>query len=373
MRIALIHDYLSQDGGAERVLKAFHEIWPTAPIFLLFHNKNKITGFDPAVIKESFLGRMPFINAHFQWYLPWMPLAIEKFNLTEFEVVLSTSSTFAKGVITSPHTLHICYCHTPPRFLWADSHDYLGDLHSNRFVKIVLPALISRLRLWDKMSTDRVDHFIANSKTVQHRIQKYYRRDSEVMYPPVDTKLFAAPAALSNYYVTGGRLVPYKRIDLVISAFNRLRSPLFVFGTGPELPRLKRMAKPHITFLERISEEQKASLFGGARAFIHPQIEDSGITPLESMASGRPVIALAQGGATETVVERETGLFFHHQTWESLLHTMLHFDHTAWDSNKIREHAAQYNIVIFKDNIKKYVEHRYEEFQRGVRQGALWS
>ncbi len=371
MKIALIHDYLAQDGGAERVLQAMHELWPEAPIFVLFHDKAKLPRFNNTLIHKSWLSKMPFITSHFQWYLPWMPLATEQYNLHDYDVVLSSTSAFAKGVITYPNTLHISYCHTPARYLWSDTHDYLADLNYNWFVKSLLPRTMYRMRLWDKMSADRVDHFIANSKTVERRINKYYRRESHVIYPPVATEQFSPSTQVGDYFITGGRLVPYKRIDLVIQVFNRLKFPLKIFGTGPELERLKAMAKPNITFLGRISDAAKAELLSHAAAFIHPQLEDFGITPIESMASGRPVIAYSAGGATETVTQGETGLFFHHQTWESLLDAVLHFRPENWDSAAIRDQALRFSTPHFQTALKKYVEDRYEEFKRGLNQGAL--
>ncbi|HLD61086.1 MAG TPA: glycosyltransferase [Patescibacteria group bacterium] len=371
MRIALVHDYLAQDGGAERVLKAFHEIWPEAPIFVLFHDEKKINYFNRENIRESFLKNMPFVSSRFQWYLPLMPIATEKHDLRGYDVVLSSTSTFAKGVLTHPGTLHISYCHTPTRFLWSDTDQYLTDLNYNAVVRAVLMPLLYRLRLWDKMSADRADHFIANSQTVHHRIYKYYRRESDVITPPIDTTQFTPSETVDTYFVAGGRLVPYKRLDIAVQAFNRLRLPLKIFGTGPELNRLQRMAKPNIEFLGRISESEKANLLKRAQAFIHPQIEDFGITPLESMASGRPVIAFASGGATETVVPKQTGVFFHEQNWEALVDTLLHFDKNDWNSTLIQEHAQQFDILHFKNKIQDYVHHRFEEFKNGLRQPSL--
>ncbi len=368
MKIALVHDYLAQDGGAERVLQAFHEMWPEAPIFVLFHDREKIKGFDKAKIKESFIAKFPFAKKRYQWLLPLMPMATERHNLHEFDVVLSSTSAFAKGVLTRPETLHISYCHTPTRYLWTDTHEYIADLKYNSAVKALLPRIIHHMRLWDKMSVDRVDHFIANSDTVRHRINKYYRRDSDIIYPPVDTHNFKVAEEVGNYFVTGGRLVPYKRTDLVIHVFNRLGWPLKIFGDGPEFAELKAMAKDNIEFLGRISDEAKSDLLAKAKAFIHPQIEDLGITPIESMASGRPVIAYPVGGVTETVIPNVTGLFFKDQTWESLLDTILDFDSLNWDSQTIKKHAERFGSELFKDRVKKYVEDRYEEFQRGLNQ-----
>lgn len=371
MRVALVHDYLAQDGGAERVLKALHEIWPTAPIFVLFHDKEKINYIPVENINESFLAKLPFNNSAYQWYLQWMPLATESHNLKDFDVVISTASMFAKGVITGPDTLHISYCHTPPRFLWADNYAYISDLRQGRLVKFILPHFIHRLRLWDKMSVDRVDNFVANSRTVQQRINKYYRRESEVIYPPVDTETFTPQTNVGDYFIAGGRLVAYKRFDLIINAFNRLGWPLKIFGTGPELETLRKYAKPNIEWLGHISEEAKAKLLGEARAFIHPQLEDFGITAIEAMASGRPVIAYAGGGATETVIPNETGVFFTKQTWESLLDKLLHFNYENWDSGHIRAHANKFGVEIFKNNIKKHIDDRYEEFKKGFNQEVL--
>ena len=370
MQVALIHDYLAQDGGAERVLKALHEIWPEAPIFVLFHDRKKINFIPSKNVTESWISKLPFNRRAYQWYLPWMPLATENHNLKNFDVVISTASMFAKGVITGPNTLHISYCHTPPRFLWADNYTYISDLKQNWLVKFILPHFIHRLRIWDKMSVDRVDNFVANSRTVQQRINKYYRRESDVIYPPVELKSCSLKK-MDNYFAAGGRLVGYKRFDLIVKTFNRLGWPLKIFGIGPELKSLKIKAKKNIEFLGQISDEAKGRLLSGARAFIHPQIEDFGITAVEAMACGRPVIAFAKGGALETVVPNETGVFFHKQSWESLLDTLLNFNYENWDRGKIREHAGKFSAEIFKNNIKKHIDDRYEEFKKGFNQEAL--
>ncbi|MFH1947228.1 MAG: glycosyltransferase [Candidatus Magasanikbacteria bacterium] len=371
MKVALVHDYLSQDGGAERVLKAFHELWPEAPIFVLFHDKKKITDFNQEKIKESFIAHLPWGRKKYQWYLPWMPLATERHNLHEFDVVISSTSAFAKGVLTRPDTLHISYCHTPTRYLWTDTHEYIEDLKYNRLIKSALPKLIHHLRMWDKMSVDRVDHFIANSGTVKNRIQKYYRRDSDIIYPPVDVHKFTVSDDLGDYFVSGGRIVSYKRFDLLVQVFNRLGWPLKIFGTGPEMENLRKIARDNIKFLGRISDEEKGRLLSHAKAFIHPQVEDFGITPIESMAAGRPVIAYPVGGASETVIPGETGVFFKEQTWESLFDTILHFNHECWDSEKIRTWSERFSADNFKDRVKHYVDDRYEEFRQGMDQCAL--
>jgi len=371
MKIALVHDYLSQNGGAEKVLDVFHKLWPDAPIFVLFHDKSQITNFADADVRESFMRRLPLGRKKYQWYLPLMPLATEKHNLHEFDVVISSTSAFAKGVLTRPETLHISYCHTPTRYLWTDTHEYIADLKYNKIIKAFLPRLIHKLRVWDKMSVDRVDHFIANSGTVAGRIQKYYRRTSDIIYPPVDLSAFSVSSDVQDYYITGGRLVAYKRFDLVIQVFNRLGWPLTIFGDGPELRALQRIAKKNISFVGRVDEAEKARLLRHARAFIHPQVEDLGITPIESMASGRPVIAFGEGGVTETVIPGVTGVFFYEQTWESLLDTLLSFDHTAWDSTAIRTWTEKFDESRFTFQMKKYVQEKFDDFQQELRRCQL--
>lgn len=368
MKIALVHDYLTQDGGAEKVLDAFRRVWPDAPIFVLFHDSDALSRYKEADVRESFLAKIPGARKKYQWLLPLMPMATERHDLSDFDVVLSSTSAFAKGVITGPETLHISYCHTPTRYLWTDSKQYISDLKYNPLIKAFLPRLMHRMRIWDKMSTDRVDHFIANSDTVRARIAKYYRRDSDILYPPVDVGAFEISSDVGDYFLTGGRLVPYKRNDLIIHVFNRLKWPLKIFGDGPDLPALKKIAGPTIEFLGRVSDSERRELMARAKAFIHPQVEDFGITPVESMASGRPVIAYPVGGARETVIPGKTGIFFDDQSWESLLDAVMHFDHTSWNSEKIRAHALRYANETFDQNIKAYVEDKYQEFIQATAQ-----
>lgn len=371
MKIALVHDYLAQDGGAERVLEAFHDVWPEAPIFVLFHDKEKLPQFNDADVRQSFISRMPLGKKKYQYYLPWMPLATERHDMSEFDVVLSSTSAFAKGVITRPDTLHVSYCHTPTRFLWTNTHQYINDLKYNKLIKSLLPRLIHRLRIWDKSSTDRVDHFIANSRTVRGRIQKYYRRGSEVLYPPVNVDDFFISPQIGNYFVSGGRIVTYKRFDILVQTFNRLGWPLKIFGDGPELEKLQKHAKRNIQFLGRVTDKEKAELLSRAKAFLHPQVEDLGITPIESMASGRPVIAYGVGGVTETVIPGKTGEFFYEQNWESLMNVLMNFDPVAYNSEEIREWAKRFDVGQFKKRIESAVENRYDEFKQGLEQCVL--
>ena len=291
MKIALVHDHLIQDGGAEHVLRVFQEMWPDAPTYtLLYDPKRAHPAFGNRDIRTSFLQKMPFSLSAYKAYLPLMPIATERHDLSEYDVVLSSSSAFSKGVITKPETMHICYCHTPTRYLWSDTHSYVKDLHAPGFVKSMLPFSLTKLRLWDRWAADRVDRFIANSNNVQERIKKYYRRDSDVIHPPVDLASYTIAPKTDDYYVTGGRLVSYKRFDIVVKAFNNLGIPLKIFGTGPMFSKLKEMAKPNIEFLGWVDPVTKGVLYSRAIAFLHPHEEDFGITAIEAHASGRPVI-----------------------------------------------------------------------------------
>ncbi|MDP3245302.1 MAG: glycosyltransferase [bacterium] len=364
MKIALIHDYLSQDGGAERVLRVLQEIWPEAPTFSLFHDRQKAHPFfKDKEVRTSFLQRLPFGVKKYKWFLPIMPAATESYNLSEFDIVLSSSSAFAKGVLTRPQTLHICYCHTPTRFLWSDSHSYVEELPYNRLIKIVLPMFLTRLRIWDRLTAERVDHFIANSQTVAGRIKKYYGREAQmIIYPPVETAKFHVNKP-ENYYLAGGRLVAYKRLDIVVQAFNRLKWPLKIFGRGPEENKLRAMAKNNIEFLGHISDEDKANAYSRAVAYLHPQIEDFGITAVEAMAAGRPVLAYAAGGATETVVDNLTGKFFYDQNWQGLVDALIKFRPANFIPERVRAYASQFDTEIFKKRIREYAEKSLQEFQ----------
>ncbi len=365
MRIALVHDYLSQDGGAERVLRAMHELWPEAPIYTLFYDPNRANpAFAAMQIRTSPLQRVPLAVRRFRWFLPVMPLATESYDLSGFDLVLSSSSMFAKGVLTDPGTLHISYCHTPTRFLWTDRLAYL-DQNVPTPIRRLLPPVMTALRQWDRLSVERVDRFIANSRTVADRIWKYYQRRADVMHPPVDLSAFRAGEGKGGYYLTGGRLVAYKRFDIAVRAFSKLGVRLKVFGEGPEYKRLRALAKRSVEFVGRVDDAARAELYRNATAFVYPQIEDFGLTAVEAMASGRPVIAYPVGGATETVVSGETGVFFDEQSWESLAHTVIRFAPERFDPTRIRRHAEQFDTPLFLNRLKTAVEERYREFRDG--------
>ncbi len=292
-----------------------------------------------------------------------MPTATERYDLSNFDVIISSCSAFAKGVLTPSHAVHICYCHTPTRYLWSDTLSYIEDMRAPGIVKLILPLIFTYLRMWDKLAADRVDHFVANSEAVRQRIEKFYRRDSTVIYPPVDTQRFTIDAKPKTYYLIGGRIVSYKRFDIVVEAFTKIGIPLKVFGSGPAEAALRKNAGSNVEFVGRVSDEERARLFSGAIAFLHPHEEDFGITAVESMAAGRPVIAYRRGGAIETVVDGVTGTFFDEQSWEELADTVLHFDEKKFDPLVIRAHAEKFSTAVFRKTfhsfvMKKWADHR---------------
>lgn len=364
MKLALIHDHLAQDGGAEKVLQVFQRIWPEAPTYVIVHNpKAAHPAFRGKDIRTSFLQRWPGGVKHYQWFFPLMPTAVESYDLRQYDVVLSSTASFAKGVITRPDTLHLCYCHTPTRYLWSDTHEYVQELGVNRLVKWMLPFFLSYVRLWDTMAAGRVDQFIANSKLVQRRIDKYYHRAAPVIYPPVDIERFAV-GTVGDYYLTGGRLVPYKRFDLVIEAFAKLGRKLKVFGTGPELDHLRAQATSNIEFVGRVDDAALAKLYQGCLAFINPQIEDFGITMVEAMAAGRPVLAYRAGGAEEIIQPGVTGAFFDYQTWEDLADVIVRTDLKQFNPAVIQQYAQKFSTAQFSEQISSYLKQAYAEFTR---------
>ncbi len=290
-----------------------------------------------------------------------MPVATETHDLSEFDVVLSSSSAFSKGIITKPETIHLCYCHTPTRYLWSDAVSYVRELRVPFFVKAILPPLLSRLRMWDKQAAERVDVFIANSEAVRRRIKKYYQRDALVVHPPVEIQRFKISSNPKTYYLAGGRLVNYKRYDLIIEACNRLCLPLKIFGSGPYEAKLKALAGPTVEFVGRVDDEKKAALFADCIAFINPQEEDFGITTVEALASGRPVIAYHRGGALEIVTEGVNGTFFREQSWEDLAGVLIKFDHTQFNPETIRQSSEKFSQEFFQQTIKHLVQKAWDK------------
>ncbi len=358
MRVALVHDYLNQYGGAERVLEALHTLFPAAPVFTSVYDPDVMPrAYRTWDIRTSWMQRLPAWRRLFRAYVPFYPSAFESFDLSAYDLVISSSSAFAKGVIPRPGAIHVCYCHTPMRFAWRTS-EYVAREAFGAARRAALMPLMTLLRMWDVVSTQRVDAFIANSRAVAQRIARYYGRDATVIAPPVDLPAFRAqpPGA---YFLAGGRLIPYKRLDLAVKACTRLGLPLKVFGDGRDRPRLQAMAGPTVEFLGYVAEGRRRELFAGCRAYLFPGEEDFGITPLEAMAAGRPVIAYAAGGALDTVIEGGTGRFFTEQTVEALAAAIAASCTDRYDAGAIRRHAERFGSEVFLARLRAFLATRY--------------
>ncbi len=362
MKIALVHDYLVQHGGAEKVLKCFCELFPDAPIYTLIYDKGVMgKTFTHCNIHTSTLQKIPFSRKKHRLFPLLMPMAIEEFDFSQFDIVLSDSSSFAKGIITRPETLHISYVHTPMRYAWDDCQKYTRDFGLPKLIERAVPFVMNSVRIWDRVSSDRVDKYIANSQFVARRIKKYYNKQSTVINPPVNVDNFYIDKGESkDYFLMVGRLIAYKRHDIAVEAFNKLGLPLKIIGRGPELISLKKRANDNIEFLERVDDEKLAQYYANAKAFIFPQEEDFGIVAIEAMASGRPIIAYKGGDIVEHVEDKKTGLFFEKQTPEALEDVIVEFDKYNFESQYIRKQAQKFDREIFKRRIKDYIEKEFE-------------
>jgi len=358
MKVALIHDFLTQYGGAEKVLEALHEIWPEAPVFTLFYDRREVGDkFADWDIRVSPIQNLPFGASKYRWYLPLMPAAIERFDLRDYDLIISDCSAYTKGALTRTGLPHISYLHTPTRYLWSDTHHYINHLRGGeRLFKKLLPPLLTYLRMWDYQAAQRPDHLIANSKFIERKINHYYHREAAVIYPPVETERCRLADQVDDYFLIISRIRPYKKVRLAVQAFNKLKIPLKIIGLGGD--DLKKIAKQNIEFLGFVPEEKKIDYLSRCQALIYPQQEDFGITAVEAMACGRPVIAYQAGGALETVIEGKTGKFFSEQTWESLAEAVIKFNPQEFDPAEIRQHAQKFSKERFKKEIKDFVYSR---------------
>lgn len=367
MKIALVHDYLVQYGGAERVLECFTELFPYASIYTIVHDKEAMHGvFEDKRVYTSFLQKFPLARRRHRLFPLFMPLAVEEFDFSDYDVVLSDSSSYAKGIITGSKTLHICYMHTPMRYAWDDCQKYTEDFGFPRLIKKLIPFFMNYIRLWDKSSVDRVDKLIANSQFVSRRIKKYYQRDSVVINPPVNVDKFHVGNQREDYFLMVGRLIAYKRHDIVIKAFNELGLPLKIIGRGPEMKKLKEMANDNIEFLGRVDDEDLPEYYSKCQAFIFPQEEDFGIVAIEAMASGRPLIAFRGGDIPEHMEESRTGVFFDEQTPEAVVDAVENFEGKDYDGEYIRSRVLKFSRKVFKKEILEYVQNALEKHKGGL-------
>ncbi|MBI5414655.1 glycosyltransferase [Candidatus Peregrinibacteria bacterium] len=376
LRVAIVADWLTNYGGAESVVGSFMRIFPKADIFTTLFVPEEMKAISQKKVHTSFLQKFPkFLRKKHQIFLPLLPKAIESLDLSSYDLVLSSSSFVAKGCLTNPETLHICYCHTPTRYLWDDSQKYVEEFPVPKGLKWAmrfLPKMLSRLRIWDHLAAERPDDYIANSEFIAERIEKYYQKKSTVIEPPVDIKRFSQHRIVKkkNYYLAVGRLTPYKRFDLLIEAFRRLpQKKLKIAGKGPDFHRLLSIAKsaPNIEFLGFVPDEKLPELMICARAFLFPQIEDAGISLLEALASGTPVIALKKGGAKTLLRDGENGIFFEYQTPEDIIVAISRCESMKFDAKSIRKSAEKYDRNAFEKRIKQHCEEKWNEFSENSR------
>lgn len=364
MRVAIVHDFLNQAGGAERVVGGLHQIFPEAPIYTSILDRSTLwPALQDADIRTSWMQRLPGLRKHFKKYLPFYPGAIESFDLSEYDLVISSSSAFGKGAIARPGACHVCYCHSPMRFVW-DYERYMERESYGQLSRLFLPALVGKLRRWDLRTARRPDVYLVNSSVIAERVRRLYGRASEVIPPPVDLARYRVSEVDAGYYLVVSRLNPYKRIDLAISAFNGTPYRLVVVGDGPDRAALEALAEPNITFVGRRSDEEVATYYSECRAVIFPGEEDFGLVPLEANASGRPVIAYRAGGVLDTVIEGKTGLFFEEPSPAALLAAVERCDRMTWDREDLRRHAQTFGVDVFRTRVLDAVERALEKVAR---------
>jgi glycosyltransferase involved in cell wall biosynthesis len=356
MKVAIVHYWWLSNRGGEAVVAALAELYPHADLFVHVCDEALVRDtLGPAFkgrIITSFISRLPGAKKHYQKYLPFMPMALEQLDLSAYDLVLSSESGPAKGVVTRPDAVHICYCHSPMRYVWDMYHEYVS--RAGRTVRTLFPFIAHWLRVWDRVSADRVDVFVANSSFIAARIRKFYRREAEIIYPPVSTDSFSHTRERGDYYLCLGQLVAYKRADIAVDAFNRLQLPLVVIGEGEIFDELKQRAGANVKLLGRQPFSVVKEHLERCKGLIFPGVEDFGIVPVEAMASGAPVIAYGRGGALDTVVDGKTGVLFHEQTIEALLDAVRQVETGAvqFDRDVLRQHAQSFDKDIFKQRIR---------------------
>jgi len=366
MKVAIVYDRLNKIGGAERVLQVLHEIWPEAPFFTTVYNEKKALWAQGFQVNSSFMQKLPFAKSKHEFY-PWLtPFIFESFDFSNFDFVFSVTSAEAKGIITNTQTTHVCYCLTPTRYLWSSNEDYIknaGFNNLNFLAKAVFGFLTPILKKWDYVASQRPDTMIAISNTVKTRIKKYYQRVSTVIYPPVDTEKFRHKQEINlsnpeDFFLIVSRLVPYKRIDLAIRAFNKLGFPLKIIGVGSQQARLQHMAKDNIEFFGQLTDDDLIGYYQRCCAVVMPQKEDFGLVSVEAQAAGKPVIGFAKGGVRETVIDGQTGVLFKKQKVEEIIKAVYKFKSMRFDRDICFSNAKKFDKKVFIKKMKAIVEGR---------------
>ncbi|MDQ7799450.1 MAG: glycosyltransferase [Candidatus Edwardsbacteria bacterium] len=366
-RVAIVHDYLNQYGGAERVLELLHQIYPVAPVYTIVHDPSKVpAAYRGWEIRSSFINRLPGVRDHYEKYFFLYPRAVESFDLSRFDLVISSSSAWAKGAVTSKDAFHVCYLYSAMRFVWDWRENVLRE--HGPLIRPVLNRILEAVKKWDIRTARNPDLIIVDSQEVQGRVKRYYGRETLVLNPAVDTEYFRPGGnGPGDYYLVVARLKPYKRVDIAVEAFNKTGRQLIIAGDGPEYKALLKAANDNITFAGKVSDSLLLELYQNCRALVFTPLEDFGIVPLEAQACGRPVIAFGKGGARETVIDRRTGLFFHRQDPESLLEAVEEFEGSEFSSAAIREHAVRFDKKIFIEKFRAIVEQGYQKHRGGQR------
>lgn len=370
LKVAIVAELLVKMGGAERVVKKFADMYPEAPVYTLLYDEDKCgRDFSPGRVKSSFLQKFPgFLRKRYRWFLKLMPYAIESFDLSDYDLVISSSSAFAHGALSGSETVHVCYCHSPMRYAWDYTHEYFDQKWFGPVKKWLAKGAMEKIRLWDKVASDRPDFYIANSKHVQQRIRKYYRLDCEVIYPPVDVDKFSSSRKSKDYFLIISTLANYKKIDLAINLFNKTGKKLVIIGDGPEREFLESIAADNIQFKGRLTDEECKNYFEECRGFIFPSEEDFGIAMIEALACGKPVLAYKEGGAKEFVKPGFNGEFFERQDLASMENGFgrLLLNESKYVAKDIRKDAEKFAADRFEREFSAFIKKVLEAKQKGI-------